>query len=81
MKELRKCPFCGGKAKAKNIANKSNNHYVGFLFEIVCGECGTKYPKQYGIDLELQEDLSIKVIGEDRREEAIKAWNNRVSSY
>ena len=53
----------------------------GFIFEIVCTECGTTYPKQYGIDLKLQEDLSITIVGEDKREEAINDWNNRVSSY
>lgn len=81
MKELRPCPFCGGKAKAKTISNKSTHYNIGFVFEIICEECGAKYPKQYGVDLELQEDLSIKAIGEDKREEAIKDWNNRVSSY
>lgn len=81
MKELRKCPFCGGEAKAKTVLNKSNHCNVGFIFEIVCTECGTTYPKQYGIDLELQEDLSITIVGEDKREEAINDWNNRVSSY
>ena len=81
MKELRKCPFCGGEAKAKTIRNKSDNEKVSFIFEVVCGECGIRYPKQYGIDLKLQEDLSIKILGEDKREEAINDWNNRVSSY
>lgn len=81
MEELRKCPFCGGEAKAKTVSNKSTHYNVGFVFEIVCKECGTTYPKKYGIDLELQEDLSIAIVGEDKREEAINDWNNRVSSY
>lgn len=81
MRELRKCPFCGGDAKAETILNESSNCNVGFIFKIVCKECGTEYPKKYSINLELQEDLSIKIIGEDEREEALKDWNNRVASY
>ena len=81
MDTFRKCPFCGGKAKAKTISNRSTHCNVGFIFEIVCEECGTTYPKKYEINLVLSEDLSIKITGEDKREEAIKDWNNRVASY
>ena len=81
MKELRKCPFCGGKAKAKVFSNISSHTDVGFMFEIVCKDCNATYPKKYEIHLELQDDLSISIVGEDKREEALKDWNNRVSSY
>lgn len=78
MEELKKCPFCGGEAKAKVIASKGDRRNTGFIFEIECKKCRVKLPKQYGIDLELQEDLSIRVAGDDRRNDAINDWNNRV---
>lgn len=34
MEELKKCPFCGGKAVFNTISNSSSHHGVGFDFEI-----------------------------------------------
>lgn len=46
-KELKPCPFCGGKAMFFTIVNKSSHSDVGVMFKIKCMKCGTELPKSY----------------------------------
>lgn len=78
MNILKNCPFCGGEAKAKVISNNSSHTNIGFDFQIICKKCDIRYPQIYSIEIEMQEDLSINNIGEDKRLKAIDDWNSRI---
>lgn len=75
--ELRKCPFCGGKAIFKTSSNSSSNHEVGFEFKIECKECGVSLPKLYRMKFCLTEDGVINPFYDDR-EQAVEDWNKRI---
>lgn len=69
MEELKRCPFCGGKAFINTIEHNESSRPNGFRFhgDIMCqvcqASCGTT-----GFD----ETYEIAT------EKAIKAWNKRV---
>ena len=74
--KLRPCPFCGGEAKFHVISYKSSHHGVGFAFNILCKECGTRCQKFYEMELSLDRYGELKTLC-DGREEAAAAWNQR----
>ena len=58
-KELKPCPFCGGKAMFFTIVNKSSHSDVGVMFKIKCMKCGTELPKSYECEMYMDQDLSL----------------------
>lgn len=77
-KELKPCPFCGGKAMFLTVTNKSSHSAVGVMFEIKCTKCGTKFPKSYECEMYMDQDGGIRT-GKDERMKAIADWNRRVN--
>lgn len=47
MKELKPCPFCGGKAKLHTMKDYHGTVIVAYVSCIVCGGCGGRFS---GID-------------------------------
>lgn len=79
MKELKPCPFCGGKAKflVKTFSERGTTR--GWLFGISCAECGVETPRsKYKIELSFESNGEVKT-PIDEREMAIEAWNRRVN--
>ncbi len=76
MQELRKCPFCGGKAVFKINSNSSSCKGVEFIFEIKCENCGAQLPKLYKVEISLEGDGRVNAIYDDRKR-AIEEWNER----
>lgn len=74
--ELKKCPFCGGKAVFKKTGNFSTHHSVGFSFEIECGECGVKLPKVYKVEFSPTSGGDIIPLNNGRKQ-AVDDWNKR----
>ena len=59
-KELKPCPFCGGKAMFFTIVNKSSHSDVGVMFKIKCMKCGTELPKSYECEMYMDQDGGIR---------------------
>ena len=76
MKELLPCPFCGGKAVFKTIANCSSHYDVSVKFTIKCSGCGMELPKGGTIMFRLADDGNI-ISDLDARMPLLKAWNER----
>ena len=68
-KELKPCPFCGGKAMFFTIVNKSSHSDVGVMFKIKCMKCGTELPKSYECEMYMDQDGGIRT-GKDERTKA-----------
>ena len=77
--ELRRCPFCVGKAifSVSKIVKPPYRHEVGFNFFVECGSCQARLPEEYCTSIRLGTDGQFNIIS-DERENAAKAWNRRV---
>ena len=71
MEELKKCPFCGGKANVK----MEHKHSIGWTIWCACNECHAK-TSGYCPDLS-KEHRALDNI-DNCKKLAIKAWNRRV---
>ena len=78
MKELKPCPFCGGKAHIKILSKTYGNRKEGIDFKVKCEKCGVEANQAYFFEIEFcpETELGIRVI-EDEREKAIADWNRR----
>lgn len=74
--ELKKCPFCGGKAVFNLLSEGVTNRYgiacATYTGEVECTACGAKIKKTWG------ETNSQYVVPVDS-ETPVEAWNRRVS--
>lgn len=70
MPELKPCPFCGGKAKCKEIQFVDENEAHAF---IECAGC-----RQYVATVWWAKGI-VKFAPEDIWDSAIEAWNRRVN--
>lgn len=75
-KEMKKCPFCGGKAVFRTRSNSYSMEAVGFSFEVICGDCGAKLPQHYKVEFCLADDGGITPL-HDERMQAMADWNRR----
>lgn len=73
MKNLKPCPFCGGKGKIK----AAKRDYIGFAIWCECEKCSARVDG-YCPDLK-NENIALENI-DSCRDEAIKSWNRRVNS-
>ena len=77
MTELKRCPFCGGKAVFSVNAASSCNLLRGYKFNIRCSKCKTTIPDRcYQIEFKMNDSGEIEII-HDGRKDAIEAWNKR----
>lgn len=74
MKELKTCPFCGGKAQFVAEAGCSDSTKI--FFHIKCKDCEVTYPKRYKIKMRLSGDGEV-VYDVDERQNAADDWNRR----
>lgn len=79
MMKLKPCPFCGGEAKFLVKTYREHGVSRGYNFGIYCTGCNLTTPRiNYGIDLRLSDYGEIEFIN-DERQEAVEAWNRRVT--
>lgn len=77
MTELKRCPFCGGKAVFSINTASSRNLLRGYGFGIQCAKCGTSTPNMdYQIEFKMNDSGEIEIV-HDGRKDAIEAWNKR----
>ena len=77
MEEIKRCPFCGGKAKFLVSTTSLCGAKRGYEFGIRCSQCGTSTPiDNYKMEFRMKDDGDIEIIT-DGREAAIEAWNKR----
>lgn len=77
MKELERCPFCGGKAVFSVNTVSSRNLLRGYEFNIRCSKCKATIPDRcYQIDFKMNDSGEIEIV-HDGRKDAIEAWNKR----
>lgn len=77
MEELKKCPFCGGKASFSIKNDFSRNIIKGYEFNIRCNKCGVTNPdREYRIEFRMNDSGEIEIVS-DGRKNAIEAWNKR----
>ena len=77
MTELKRCPFCGGKAVFSVNAASSCNLLRGYEFNIQCSKCKATIPDRcYQIEFKMNDSGEIEII-HDGRKDAIEAWNKR----
>lgn len=79
--KLKPCPFCGGEA-AVFCERKLESVYVwqaGFAIKcrVGCEKCGIYFRQNSVIP---QAEYKAPVTNRDRYEEAVEAWNRRVSN-
>ncbi len=77
MEELKKCPFCGGKAVFKTKSDSSSHHGVGFDFQIGCEDCWVKFSKLYRAEFSLTDRGGINPLY-DERKRAVEDRNKKV---
>ncbi len=77
-KELKPCPFCGGKAVFATVANKSSHSAAGVIFKIKCTKCMTEFPKSYECEMYMNQDGNIQT-RKDERLKAVADWNRRAN--
>ena len=77
-RELKPCPFCGGKADFKIRSNISSHSEVGFDFTIKCSECDIEIPRTYRVTLTIgmSGQINAKI---DERQKAMDDWNWRAN--
>lgn len=81
--ELKRCPFCGGKAVIQQTGveiMETNRDSVRFDFRIVCVNCKATAPGAHGyisVNLSRTGDLNA---WHDARGSAIEAWNRRANN-
>lgn len=85
MDELKRCPFCGGRAELRNsgIAECRDKHNGDLItrWEVVCTICGIK--KDGGASeyfFRNDETLELANTLFDGRTKAIEAWNRRIDN-
>ena len=77
MKELKPCPFCGGKAEFVTKTNNMQGLERGFSFRIECSKCGVHISrKPYELKLKLGNQGQMETVI-DERQLAIDEWNRR----
>lgn len=77
MTELKRCPFCGGKAVFHVNTASSRNLLRGYEFNIQCSKCRATTPDRfYQIEFKMNDSGEIEVV-HDERKDAIEAWNKR----
>jgi len=80
--ELRRCPFCGGKAVIDTEYDSDDNHPDGNQHFVKCSVCGAQGEQHYASDIN---DMHLTKKGRlEKRERqnnaesyATKAWNKR----
>lgn len=77
MEELKKCPFCGGKAYFRTTSTGSHAETRKISFWIECRDCRVSIPKTYELEVRMNENGEIETLS-DEREKAVQTWNNRV---
>lgn len=79
MSELKPCPFCGGEAKFLIKLHSERGITRGWEFGIYCTKCDVTTPKTcYKLEVQLNGAGQIDIT-EDERQQAIEAWNRRVT--
>ena len=77
MEELKRCPFCGGKAVFSIKKDFSRSLIKGYEFNIRCNKCkATISDRCYQIEFKMNDSGEIEII-HDGRKDAIEAWNKR----
>lgn len=77
MTELKRCPFCGGKAAFSIKKDFSRNLIKGYEFNIRCNKCGVTNPdREYRIEFRMNDSGEIEIVS-DGRKNAIEEWNKR----
>lgn len=77
MTELKRCPFCGGKAVFSIKTDFSHNLLKGYEFNIRCAKCGAANPdREYRIEFRMNDSGEIEIVS-DGRKNAIEEWNKR----
>lgn len=81
MKELKPCPFCGGKAVFRFNTTKQTATAESFAcsYQIRCSKCGTTTNKsnfEVLVVIDPNEETGAH-INANSREEAVEAWNRR----
>ncbi len=74
MEELKPCPFCGNEVKVRKIPlwyGNGHGYKDCYEFDIQCKKCGCR--------IDFHENDSIYRSEEKAKENAIKAWNRRMS--
>lgn len=79
MLEIKRCPFCGGKAEFLTKSNTSSHTDVGFEFVIRCAECKIESSRTCRVHFHLNNDGEIKPTT-DQRNKAIDFWNKRAEN-
>ena len=77
MEELKKCPFCGGRAIVVQTTYGTRDGSACLGFEIRCVRCLAKAPSSHGVVLVKLDDNGELRIWKDDRIEAMAAWNRR----
>lgn len=75
-KELKRCPFCGGKAITQRDSLYNTYNEWGDSWRIICGVCGVGPGIKCNTLIKRDQNGNI-VIEKDGRKEAIKLWNTR----
>lgn len=70
MKELKPCPFCGGKAK---LLMKKDN-FRDYFISARCEKCGARIGGHYP-NLKLEDEAVLNII--NCADDAINDWNRR----
>ena len=70
--ELKKCPFCGGRARLNSHHSEKNDCYFCYA------QCRLCYAKGRGV--KLFEDPRENGWSEDAVQDAVDAWNARVTA-
>lgn len=77
MDDLKRCPFCGGKAYFCVLGKTERLTNCGILFELKCGNCGITNVNFRGhFEYELLSDGTLSIVVDDRHK-VIEAWNGR----
>ena len=74
--EIRKCPFCGGKAGILVQSNVSTHTSFGFDFEIGCEVCNVSLPQLYESRFVVNGNGCLECV-KDERVQAIQKWNGK----
>ena len=81
MRELKKCPFCGGEAEFITVSNNSNHTGVGFNYIIACSKCNcTPIQKSQELNVFLDKNGELKITDASvvNKRNMIDEWNIRI---
>ena len=83
MRELKHCPFCGGKAIFNIISNFSTHTTVGYEYTIKCSECGCSPFKESGrLEIRMSETSGEIYLTDEtqvKQSRLVEAWNTRTT--